>query len=1192
MRERYDENDEVMLDENGEALLDDALTRAGRLFQEYCCMALAREEAQKLRWQATHQKEIRAELYQNLADAYTAHDPNSGEALQAGKRVVLASSFTGGPRDQHQRYQDAMAVVRKRGKPSLFITMTCNPKWKEILRNLGPGELAANRPDIVARVFKLKLNELLHELYRDGIFGSAVAHLHVIEFQKRGLPHAHIIIILKDDDRLRSPEVIDELVRAELPPEPMRDGYPAGDEGEAAYLAAYQEYEELSDLVCEVMTHGPCGAENPKCACMVDGVCSKGYPKPFSTETTLLDDEQIYPQYRRRSPAQGGPTRRDKNGRVVDSSWVVPYSPRLLKKYKCHICVEVCVSVKGVKYLYVASQPFTASPSTASPSTTTLRIPSRPAATCRPFRYKYVYKGPDRAMVAVKDDSVDVNEIELYQDMRSIGASEGCWRTFSFDMYDRSPFVERLQCHLPNQQQCRWTDGEGAVAQAVAAGPPETSLTAWFKFIAANPAACEPDVEGNRVKWSARYPDFPERYRYDKTAREWKERQRLAAQPTIGRVYGIHPNAGEAFYLRMLLHHVPACDLALSDAPTAPTQGTQRQRDERAADKFTSEAFKYVAGKKYDTYQAACAARGLLQDDGEWFEVLRDYEEIKSAKALRELYGYILQFNSPQNPVALFDEFWESMADDFKRELEEGGVAFTEDTLRAQVLLAVEARLQSHGESLKSFHLELTNEHRKLGEAASREAAHSHEPKEIRDELIPEGDRAQLAEEAERRFAVLTESQRVIYNAIMSAIESVEAKAKCIFVDALGGAGKTFTFNAILAAVRSKGEIALAVASSGIAAILLELGRTFHSRFKANRNPNPGQELNISAQMAVAKLIKRAKVIVWDEAAMANRYSLEALDITLRDLMQNELPFGGKVIVLAGDFRQTLPVVKFASQAQTIESAITSSNVWKHFKHFAMTENMRIKTARDALDLSDERAAAELEELEHFSQWLLGLGEGTDATTDRDTETVALPENLCLNDGCSIDTLVDWVYPDLATNCSSSAWLAGRAILMPKNAEVDRVNAKIAETFPGEVWECTSADTVSKEDDTFAAPSEFLNSLNPSGIPAHKLNLKPNMPVMLLRNLSPADGLCNGTRLLVHRVINGRVLKAEIATGKHRGDIVFIPRIKLSPDETDLPYKWSRLQFPVRVSFAMSECLRIKLASSLLSSEPTCRCLN
>ena len=131
--------------------------------------------------------------------------------------------------------------------------------------------------------------------------------------------------------------------------------------------------------------------------------------------------------------------------------------------------------------------------------------------------------------------------------------------------------------------------------------------------------------------------------------------------------------------------------------------------------------------------------------------------------------------------------------------------------------------------------------------------------------------------EAAREAALLT-SQRTVYDTVLEAIKHVEGK--CIFVDAPGGTGKTFTFNAILAAIRCQCEIALAVASSGIAAILLDLGRTFHSRFKASRRPAEGQTLDISAQTALAKLIRRAKVIIWDEAAMANRYHLEALNLT------------------------------------------------------------------------------------------------------------------------------------------------------------------------------------------------------------------------------------------------------------------------------------------------------------------------
>ena len=93
-------------------------------------------------------------------------------------------------------------------------------------------------------------------------------------------------------------------------------------------------------------------------------------------------------------------------------------------------------------------------------------------------------------------------------------------------------------------------------------------------------------------------------------------------------------------------------------------------------------------------------------------------------------------------------------------------------------------------------------------------------------------------------------------------------------------------------------------------------------------------------------------------------------------------------------------------------------------------------------------------------------------------------------------------------------------------------------------------------------------------MPAHELKLKKGMPLMLLRNLSPIEGLCNGTRLILHEVMPGRrLLRCEIATGKHRGNMVFIPRIILDADEDVFPFSWSRCQFPVRVAFAMVRTL-------------------
>ena len=95
----------------------------------------------------------------------------------------------------HQSYLDAMTVVQVHRKPDLFVTMTCNPNWIEITDHLRFTEAAGDRPDLTARVFKMKLDTVLNDIYNNGIFGKVVAHINVIEFQKRGLPHSHILII-------------------------------------------------------------------------------------------------------------------------------------------------------------------------------------------------------------------------------------------------------------------------------------------------------------------------------------------------------------------------------------------------------------------------------------------------------------------------------------------------------------------------------------------------------------------------------------------------------------------------------------------------------------------------------------------------------------------------------------------------------------------------------------------------------------------------------------------------------------------------------------------------------------------------------------------------------------------------------------------------------------------------------------
>ena len=219
-----------------------------------------------------------------------------------------------------------MAMIAKFGRPDLFLTFTCNPKWREVTENLSDGEQPMHRPDLLARVFKMKLDQLLADITVQHVLGVVVANVHVIEFQKRGLPHCHLLIHLRHEDKLRHHHDIDRIISAEIPD---RFGQP-----------------ELYEIVKNCMIHGPCGHLRPNSVCMDDGKCTKKYPKDYCECT--MESVDGYPKYRRRD---NGVTIRIHNV-DVDNRWVVPYNPWLLLKYEAHINVEACMSIKSVKYLY------------------------------------------------------------------------------------------------------------------------------------------------------------------------------------------------------------------------------------------------------------------------------------------------------------------------------------------------------------------------------------------------------------------------------------------------------------------------------------------------------------------------------------------------------------------------------------------------------------------------------------------------------------------------------------------------------------------------------------------------------------------------------------------------------------------------------------------------------------------------
>ncbi|XP_062230177.1 uncharacterized protein LOC133927803 [Phragmites australis] len=213
-----------------------------RLFQQFTVNTYIKIESSRLDYIWAHQKELRADLYQGLVDSLHAGERRA-DAI--GNRTMLATSFIGGPRDKRRRYMDAMALVRKYGKPNVFLTMTCNPNWDEITRELYPGQIPQDRPDLVVRVFRAKLEELKKQLLEKDILGKVKAYVYVVEFQKRGLPHAHFLLIMLGRYKLTCPEQYDCLISAELPEK--------------------HKYPELYKMVVKHMMHGPCGVLNRDC---------------------------------------------------------------------------------------------------------------------------------------------------------------------------------------------------------------------------------------------------------------------------------------------------------------------------------------------------------------------------------------------------------------------------------------------------------------------------------------------------------------------------------------------------------------------------------------------------------------------------------------------------------------------------------------------------------------------------------------------------------------------------------------------------------------------------------------------------------------------------------------------------------------------------------------------------------------
>ena len=200
---------------------------------------------------------------------------------------------------------------------------------------------------------------------------------------------------------------------------------------------------------------------------------------------------------------------------------------------------------------------------------------------------------------------------------------------------------------------------------------------------------------------------------------------------------------------------------------------------------------------------------------------------------------------------------------------------------------------------------------------------------------------------------------------------------------------------------------------------------------------------------------------------------------------------------------------------------------------------------------------------QEFSTWLLRLGNGLLSSTLNDVpiDSVDIPAVCCCN-----SSLVQEIF-----NGCTNEEMETRVILSPKNADCLALNEEVLNKLQGELKTYFSVDSVTCNNNEEAQnyPMEFINSLTPSGMPPHRLNLKVGAIVMLLRNLSISQGLCNGTRMKVLR-LHENCVEASLISGSHRGSVVLIPRIKLNPSDANIPFTLHRTQFPLRLSYSIT----------------------
>lgn len=949
-------------------------------------------------------------------------------------QTQLSSSFMGSKAWATEHIADALTLCRTYGKPTLYLTMTTNPNWKEIKDRLGPGQEAADIPHIVVRVFHKKMRRMIKLLKKAA--GGFVYMIWVVEFQKRGLPHCHMLIRLKGE---MSVSDVDSLVSAELPTE--------------------AEDPQLRALILKHMMHPKDHLLREYSRCHTKaGTCQYEFPLPLEENTRFDEAGKIY--YRRRKE---------------EDRWVVSHIPGLIRALQTHIHTEVCSNVGIVMYLY-----------------------------------KYLFKGPDKARVAVVQTDADgnsnedqvFNELDNFAQSRYLSSSEACWRIFSLQVTSKDPAVETYRIHLPGRQL-------GSIAQS----GPKWSTASDLLYYFARPD----DAVFDNILYTDYYCIYARKLvlsQNEQLRQHWLEKQvpgnpkapqyviKKRGKVSLGRISLIPVKHGEPFYLRLLLREFPA--RSFKDLRT-------------------------VRGVEYRTFQEAAQEHGLFRDADEANHTLQEGVDLNySPQLLRFMFAQLL-IDIPTPAVELWERFKEHMVLDFI------GVGSTRRKEK-MALLDLQRMLRENGTSLNHFGLPEPTEN----------------PGILDQELdVLEDEAENYREEFLHMSSMLNEEQKELFSTLKHHVEAGEPM--CIFVDGRAGRGKSFVLQCFVAWCRSQQWIVLIVGSTALSVQSYKRGRTAHSMFGVPVSMS-GIELQsmVTPSSGQFKLIKAAKVIIWEELPMINKSVLECVEALLRPLRKADVDvgFGNTLFIGTGDFRQVAPVVVGGHKAEVVDASVKSSDLWEWFTTYSLQQPVRFR---------DD---------DGFSSWLDAVGDDRIPYEDVATRSISLQQFRVLK---SAEDAIDVMFPPEVLH--SPKRCLKMAILSPINEIVDKYNHAILERLEGSTTSLFSYTEIKEDRGYFNSMTEelvkeYLPAIQESGVPPHHLKIKLGCVCTLMRNISPRQGLVKNLRVVVESIGKHSVLVRKIDSSPPDRQLYALTRIFFEFIPRRANYTVVRRQFPLRLAYA------------------------